>query len=62
MDSVWDQELARLRAMSPAEKLKVADGLWRDARGLTEAGVVRRHPEWTREQIQQETRRLMSGS
>lgn len=61
METVRDRELARLRAMTPAEKLRVAEALWRDARALTEAGIVRRQPHWTREQVQHETRRLMSG-
>ena len=61
MDTVRERELARLRAMTPAEKLKVAEALWRDAWALTEAGIVVRHPGWTREQLRQETRRLMSG-
>jgi len=47
--------------MTPAEKLRVAEALWRDARALTEAAIVRRHPDWNREQVRQETRRIMSG-
>ena len=61
METARKRELARLRAMTPAEKLRVAEGLWRDAWALTEAGIVMRHPEWTREQVRKETRRLMSG-
>jgi hypothetical protein len=61
MTTVRDRELARLRAMTPAEKLRVAEALWREARAITEATVVRRHPEWTVEQVRQETRRLISG-
>ena len=61
METVRDRELARLRAMTAAEKLRVAEALWREARTVTEAAVVRRHPEWTRDQVRQETRRVMSG-
>jgi hypothetical protein len=61
MDTVRDRELARLRAMTPTEKLRVAEGLWREARALTEAALVRRHPDWTRDQVREETRRVMSG-
>jgi hypothetical protein len=61
MDTGRERELARLRMMTPAEKLRVAQGLWRDAWALTEAGVSMRHAEWTRDQVRQETRRLMSG-
>jgi hypothetical protein len=61
MPTVQDRELARLRAMTPAEKLRVAEALWREARAITEATVVTRHPEGTVEQVRDETRRLMSG-
>ena len=61
MDTTRERELARLRAMTPAEKLRVAEALWRDAWALTEAGVVMRHPDWSRDQVRRETRRLMSG-
>ena len=61
MNVVRDRELARLRAMTAAEKLSVAEALWHEARTITEVAVIRRHPEWTRDQVQQETRRLMSG-
>ncbi|MBC7897770.1 MAG: hypothetical protein H7066_20290 [Cytophagaceae bacterium] len=61
MRSPRDIALPQLRSMTPAEKLRVADGLWRDARALTEAAVVQRHPDWTRERVLAETRRIMSG-
>ncbi len=61
MTTVLDLELARLRAMTPAEKLRVSAGLWRDARALSRAAITRRHPEWTVEQVETETRRVMSG-
>ncbi len=61
METVRERELIRLRAMTPTEKLRVADALWREARAIAEAAILRRHPGWTREQVRQETRRLMSG-
>jgi hypothetical protein len=57
MDTVRERELALLRRMTRAEKLRVADALWREAWALTEAGVVMRQAGWTREQVRQETRR-----
>jgi hypothetical protein len=60
METERDRELARLRAMAPAEKLRVSEALWREARAITEAAIVKRHPEWTRDQIRRETARLMS--
>jgi hypothetical protein len=61
MKTVRDREVARLRAMTAAEKLRVTEALWREARTITEAAIVSRHPEWTRDQVRQETRRVMSG-
>jgi hypothetical protein len=61
METVRERELARLRAMTPTEKLRVAEALWREAHAITEAAIARRNPDWTREQVRQETRRLMSG-
>ena len=61
MDMVRERDIARLRAMTPAEKLRVAAALWQDAWSLTEAGIVMRNPDWSREQVREETRRLMSG-
>jgi len=61
METGQDRELARLRAMTPAEKLRVSEALWREARAITEAAVMKRHPEWTRDQVRQETRRVLSG-
>jgi hypothetical protein len=45
-----------IRAMSPAEKLRVAQQLRRTAWALTAAGVRQRHPTWTVEEIEQEVR------
>ncbi len=60
MVSTRELELARLRAMTPHEKLRVAHGLWRDAQRLTKAAVVHRHPEWSDEMVLREVRRIMS--
>ena len=61
MPSLRELELNRLRDMTPAEKLRVAQGLWREARALTLAAVRRRHTDWSHEDVLREARRIMSG-
>jgi len=61
MHSLRELELNRLREMTPAEKLLVSQGLWRDARTLTLVAVRGRHPDWSHEDVVRETRRIMSG-
>lgn len=50
----------RLRAMSPAEKWDVAKGLLRTARETRRAGLALRHPDWSRQQIEQELARELA--
>lgn len=61
MPDIAERALARLRRMSPAEKLRVAASLWREAQRVTRAAVRQRHPDWSAEAVERETRRLMSG-
>jgi hypothetical protein len=61
MPTLRELELERLRRMTPAEKLRAAQGLWREARALTLAAISRRHPEWSREDVLIATRGAMSG-
>jgi len=58
MASVLERELRRLRTMTATEKVAVMEALWRQAWALTTAGVRGRHPEWTREQVAAEVRRV----
>lgn len=62
MSDVLDRELERLRAMTPAEKLRVADRLRADAFRLALAAVARRHPAWSDDQLRAEVRRLVTGA
>lgn len=43
---VADLQVRRYRAMSPTEKLALADALWDLAWDATKAGVRMRHPEF----------------
>jgi len=61
MHTLRELELERLRRMTPAEKLRVAHGLWREARALTIAAISSRHPAWSREEVLFATGRTMSG-
>ena len=52
MESVLDQELARLRQMTASEKVAVMHSLWRQAWSLKAAGVRAHHPDWSPEQVE----------
>jgi hypothetical protein len=56
-----NQELVRLRAMTAAEKLRVADSLRADAFRLARAAVARRQRTWSDVQVRAEARRLVTG-
>jgi len=56
-----DQMAEILRAKTPAERLEMANGMWRTARELISSKLRYDHPEWTADQIWAETARRMSG-
>jgi len=58
MASTEEIELAILRRMTPAEKLDVMQGLWRQAWELKAAGVRLQHPEWSQERVAAEVREI----
>ena len=51
-----------LRTMSPAQKLKAAERLYRSARQLKEAALRARHPDWTDEAIRRAVREVFLNS
>ncbi len=55
-----DAMAAVLRAKSPAERLAIANGMWRSARRIIEAVLRAEQPDWTDEQIRREVARRMS--
>jgi len=58
---VVDDNVAEiLRKKSPAERLAIADGLWRFAREMIRANVAREHPEWSEAEVQRQVARRMS--
>lgn len=61
MGETRDRELDRLRAMTPAEKLRVAERLRADAIRLMRAALAQRHPSWSDQQLRAEARRRVNG-
>lgn len=61
---IVDNDVAEiLRQKTPAEKLAIADSMWRFARNLVAAGLRFDHPDWDESQIQREiSRRLSNGA
>ena len=51
-----------LRAMSPAQKLKAAERLYRSARQLKAAALRAQHPDWTDETIRRAVREVFLNS
>jgi len=49
-----------LRAKSPAERLAIANGMWRSARRMIEAILRAEQPDWSADQIRREVARRMS--
>jgi hypothetical protein len=49
-----------LRAKTPAERLAIANGLWRSASRMIEAILRAEQPDWTDDAIRREVARRMS--
>lgn len=45
-----------LPRLTPAQKLAIASSLMRTARRVKAAGIQRRHPDWTPEQVEKEVK------
>ncbi len=58
---VLDDDMAQVfRAMSGAERLKIASDLFRSARRMIASHLAAEHPDWSAERIQEETARRLS--
>jgi hypothetical protein len=58
---VLDDEMARVfRAMSGAQRLKIASDLFRSARRMLASQLAAEHPDWDDERVQRETARRLS--
>ena len=58
MDGPSPEQIARYRAMTPAEKLREASRLYWSARRLREAAERQAHPEWSDAEVKAYVRRL----
>jgi hypothetical protein len=59
-ECVDDQMAAVFRAMTPGERLAVADQLWHFAHDSIKFIVGNEHPDWSGEQVTKEVARRMS--
>lgn len=58
---IMDDVMAEvLRAKTPAERLAIANGMWRSARRMLESILRSERPDWTDEEIRREVARRMS--
>ena len=52
------EQIAVLRSMTGAERLRVAEQLYWSARKLKAAGLRSLHPDWPEEEVQREVTRI----
>ena len=58
---VMDEAMAEmLRRKTPFERLEIAHGMWRMARGIVLDQLRQQYPDWTSEQINREAARRLS--
>ena len=48
------------RSMTPAERLRLAAEMSADIRALAEAGIRRRHPDWSADESAAELARILA--
>lgn len=54
-----ERQLERLRAMTPAARIELADAISDEVRSIAKAGIRARHPDWTPADVDAELRRLV---
>jgi len=60
-DEILDDTMAEVfRAKSPAERLAIANGMWRSARRMILANLQREHGDWPLKELTAETAKRMS--
>jgi hypothetical protein len=58
---ILDDAMAEiLRRKTPAERLAIANGMWRFARDMLRANIAREHPDWTEDQVNRMVARRLS--
>jgi Rv0078B-related antitoxin len=61
IEVIDDRMAALLRRKTGAEKLLLADAMYRSARQMVENAVRAMHPDWTDDQVRRETSRRVAG-
>jgi hypothetical protein len=60
---VLDSEMApHLRALSGAERLRIASGMFAAARRMLTSHLAAAHPDWEEERLRAEVARRLSGA
>jgi hypothetical protein len=57
MEIIDPAMVAVLRRTTPAERLAIANGMWRSARDMIRNLLRAEHPDWSQEMVAQETAR-----
>jgi Rv0078B-related antitoxin len=60
IEIVDDRVAEVLRKKTPAERLAIADGLWRFAREMIHDVIAQEHPDWAESEIQKQVARRLS--
>jgi len=60
IERIDERQAAIYRDMTGAERLAIANGIWRSVRTMTEAAVRSRHPSFDDEQVAREVAELVS--
>ena len=55
-----ERQAAIYRGMTGAQRLAIANGIWRSVRTITEAAVRSRHPDYDDDQVARSVAELMS--
>jgi hypothetical protein len=58
---ILDDAMAEvLRRKTPAERLAIANGMWKFARDMLRANLAREHPDWTVDELNRMVARRLS--
>jgi hypothetical protein len=60
MEILDDAMAAILRQKTPAERLAIANGMWRFARDMIRATIKREHPDWSEGEVSRMVARRLS--
>lgn len=61
VDHIEPEMVRILREKTPAERLAIANGMWRSARDMLRNLLRAEHPDWSDEQVDAAVARRMAG-